>query len=186
MQSLEIKQAPVEEAVKVNATITEFDAPYSKEYFEERYAGKKTLILLAYREWEAAGYIIGYDKYEDGSFYCWMAWVDPKFRKRGILKKLMEHHNTRAKTNGYNKVRIKTKNDRREMLSFLVKSGYNFTEVIPYDTVEANRILFFLRNTPGVSLRDVVASRIFFRNMKIFTWERRYGIQKTVTLHLPL
>ena len=46
-----VKEVPIEDAVKVNATIVEFKdegAPYQKEYFEERYKGKDHLIMVAY------------------------------------------------------------------------------------------------------------------------------------------
>jgi len=35
MVKITVKEVPIEEAVKVNSTIVEFDEPYSKEYFEE-------------------------------------------------------------------------------------------------------------------------------------------------------
>ena len=42
-----IKEVPIEEAVKVNATIVEFGAPYQKDYFENRYKDKEKLIIVA-------------------------------------------------------------------------------------------------------------------------------------------
>lgn len=141
MNQLEIKEAPIEEAVKVNATIVEFDEAYPKEYFEERCIGKEHLIIVAYREWEAAGYLVWYDRYQDGSFYCRMAWVDPDFRKKWILTSLMTYQSDRAKKKWYTKIKIKTRNRRREMLSFLVKEGYVFTDVIPQGDILDNGIL---------------------------------------------
>lgn len=137
-----IKEVPIEEAVAVSATITEFDAPYQKDYFEKRYKDKNKLIIVAYINNQRAGYIVGYDKLKDGSFYCWMAGVDPKFRKMGVLKALMDYEDKWAKDKGYNKIKIKTRNNRREMLSYLVKYGYLLTEVVQYPNSNDNRVLF--------------------------------------------
>jgi len=50
-----------------------------------------------------------------------MAGVNPNFRKKGILKKLMNYQDNWAKEKGYKKIKIKTRNARREMLSYLIK-----------------------------------------------------------------
>jgi len=136
-----IKEELIDVAVKINATIVEFDKPYDRPYFEERYKGKKNLILVAYVDNQPAGYMVSYDRNNNDSFYCWMAGVDPNFRRLGLLKELMEYLNNWAKANGYKKIIIKTRNNRREMLSFLVKAGFNFTEIQAQPLVEDNRIL---------------------------------------------
>jgi len=141
MNNITIKEVPIEEAVKVNATIVEFDAPYQKDYFEDRYKNKDKLIIVAYVNDQPSGYIVGYDKFEDGSFYCWMAGVNPKFRKLGLLKTLMDYEDKWAKEKGYNKIKIKTRNNRREMLAYLVKYGFFFTEVVQNPNIDDNRIL---------------------------------------------
>lgn len=140
-KNITIKEVPIEEAVKVNATIVEFDAPYQKDYFEDRYKDKDKLIIVAYVDDQPAGYIVGYDKFGDGSFYCWMAGVNPKFRKLGLLKVMMDYEDKWAKEKGYNKIKIKTRNNRREMLAYLVKYGFFFTEVVQQSNIDDNRIL---------------------------------------------
>jgi ribosomal protein S18 acetylase RimI-like enzyme len=140
-KNIVIKEVPIEEAVKVNATIIEFDAPYQKDYFEDRYKGKDKLIIVAYVDDQPAGYIVGYDKFGDGSFYCWMAGVNPRFRKLGLLKAMMDYEDKWAKEKGYNKIKIKTRNNRREMLAYLVKYGFFFTEVVQHLNIDDNRIL---------------------------------------------
>lgn len=142
LEEIIIKEVPIEEAVMVNATITEFDAFYQKDYFEKRYKDKNKLIIVAYVNNQRAGYIVGYDKFGDGSFYCWMAGVDPKFRKMGVLKALMDYEDKWAKDKGYNKIKIKTRNNRREMLAYLVKYGFFLTEVVQYPNIDDNRVLF--------------------------------------------
>lgn len=137
---ISIKEDSIDNAVKVTKTIIEFDKPYDKKYFEDRYQNSNKLILVAYINDFPVGYTVSYDRDEDGSFYCWMAGVDPEFRRFGILNKLMEYLYQWAKNHGYKKIKIKTRNNRREMLSFLVKSGFNFIEVEPWESVSDNRI----------------------------------------------
>jgi len=47
-KNITIEEVPIEEAIKINATIVEFDTPYQKNYFEDRYKGKDKLIIVAY------------------------------------------------------------------------------------------------------------------------------------------
>jgi ribosomal protein S18 acetylase RimI-like enzyme len=140
-KSIVIKEDSIEVAVKVTATIVEFEEPFDKAYFEERYKDADRLILVAYVDNEPAGYMVSYDKNNDGLFYCWMAGVDPLFRRLGLLNRMMQYLNDWAKGHGYSKLTIKTRNSRREMLAYLVKAGFNFTEVHLQPVIEDNRIL---------------------------------------------
>lgn len=46
-----------------------------------------------------------------------------------------------AKEKHYDKIKIKTRNNRREMLGYLVKYGFFFTEVVQHPNIDDNRIL---------------------------------------------
>lgn len=136
-----VKEVSIEEAVKVNRNVIEFDGKdTTKEDFEKRYVGKDNLIIVAYYKNIPIGYIIGYDRDNDGSFYCWMAGVDNNYRRLGALTTLMNYQMNWAKNKGYNKLKIRTRNNRREMLGFLVKNGFNFVSVEQRDNITENRI----------------------------------------------
>lgn len=136
-----VKEVSIEEAVKVNRNVIEFDGKdTTKEDFEKRYVGKDNLIIVAYYKNIPIGYIIGYDRDNDGSFYCWMAGVDNNYRRLGALTSLMNYQMNWAKKKGYNKLKIRTRNNRREMLSFLVKNGFNFVSVENKEDITENRI----------------------------------------------
>ena len=136
-----VKEVSIEEAVKVNRNVIEFDGKdTTKEDFEKRYVGKDNLIIVAYYKNIPIGYIIGYDRDNDGSFYCWMAGVDNNYRRLGALTALMNYQMDWAKKKGYNKLKIRTRNNRREMLSFLVKNGFNFVSVENREDITENRI----------------------------------------------
>lgn len=136
-----VKEVPIDEAVKVNRNVIEFDGKDTKaEDFERRYQDKDKLIIVAYYKNIPIGYIIGYDRDNDGSFYCWMAGVDNNYRRLGALTSLMNYQMNWAKKKGYNKLKIRTRNNRREMLSFLVKNGFNFVSVENREDITENRI----------------------------------------------
>ena len=139
--NITIKEDTIDVAVKVNATIVEFEKAFDKTYFEDRYKGSDRLIIIAYVDTSPAGYMVSYDKDKDGSFYCWMTGVDPHFRRQGLLHQMMGYLFSWAKKHGYTKITIKTRNNRREMLSYLVTSGFHFTEVQQQPSIEDNRVL---------------------------------------------
>lgn len=139
---IEIKEVNIEEVLKVHKNIPEFyDTIPKKEYFENRYKRREKLIIVAYYNGIPAGYIIGYDKFQDNkSFYCWMAGVDVNYRRLGILTQLMDYQINWSKNKGYHILKIKTRNNRREMLSFLIRNGFYFTDVETKENIQNNRI----------------------------------------------
>lgn len=52
----------------------------------------------------------------------------------------MEYLKNWSKEQGYKNLRIKTRNTRREMLSFLVKNNFNFYEIVAQEKIRDNRI----------------------------------------------
>ncbi len=138
-----IKETILEKALKVHKNVPEFeDTNPSKEIFENRYQNAEKLIIVAYYQQKPIGYMIGYDKFRDNkeNFYCWMAGVDFRYRRMGALKGLMKYQEDWAREKGYQNLRIKTRNNRREMLSFLVKNKFYFVSVEGQEKIENNRI----------------------------------------------
>lgn len=143
-----VREVRIEEAIEVHKNVSEFDeAEPTIEYFENRYKDSDHLIIVAYIDDKPIGYIIGYDKFKDNknSFYCWMAGVDDRYRRKGALKALMRYQMDWAKNRGYNTLKIKTRNNRREMLNFLVKNNWLFTSIDSQDDIEENRINLEIR-----------------------------------------
>lgn len=136
-----IKQTSLEESLKVFNLIPEWDRKEAGtvNYCKERINGKDSLILSAYFNDQNIGYLIAYQK--DDSFYCWVAAVIPSFRRMGILTKMMNIYEKYAKKNNYKKLTLKTLNNKREMLNFLVKNNWNFVNIINNDDSVLNEIL---------------------------------------------
>lgn len=143
MSQPSVRETSLEDAFAVHERVPEFQVhfPYDLKVFHERTKQKKTLALVAEVEGEPAGYVVAYDRDGDGTFYCWMAGVDPSFRRMGVLRVLIDYLCDWAKREGYKTLRIKTRNHRREMLAFLVKHSFHFVGIEPHDNVHDNRVL---------------------------------------------
>lgn len=136
-----VRQATLEAVLEAHAKVPEFHGGYDRDEFESRLKGKKSLLAVAFEGESPVGYMVSYEHRDADAFYCWMAGVDPKHRRNGALSRLMVHLEKWARKEGYRKIVIKTRNNRREMLAFLVKNGFQFTHVEPRGTVSENRIL---------------------------------------------
>lgn len=141
--AISITEVSLSDAYRVHERIPEFAVrfPYSLQTFFDRTTGRETIALIATADEKEAGYLVGYDRDLDGSFYCWMTGVDPDYRRRGILQALMIYLEGWARQKGYTLLKIKTRNHRREMLSFLTKNDFLFIDVEKHDDVMDNRIL---------------------------------------------
>lgn len=134
-----IKEVDLEEALKVYPKIDEWDWPEtSKVDYCDKHMSDKRLILGAYINDEIIGYLLAYEK--NNSFYCWITDVDKRYRRMGILTEMMNLFIEHAKKLSYKKVSIKTLNNRREMLSYIVKNNWNFTDIIKSKDVRLNEI----------------------------------------------
>ncbi len=139
--NITILEGTIEEVVAISCQVPEFKDPYPAEEYHLRLKEKEHLVLVAKYEDEPAGFKVGYNKENDGSFYSWMGAVLPKFRKLGIAQALLEEQVQWARSKGYKSVRFKTRNHLKPMLIFGLKNGFDIIEVIPYPGVKDHRIL---------------------------------------------
>lgn len=138
-EAVTVNKVRINTAIAVHKQVSEFDKNYLDHFFEQRLVGRKHLITVAYLGKNPAGYMISYDD-RDGSVYCWMAGVIPEFRRNCALHAMMGFLENWALKNGFSKVKIKTRNKWRGMLTYLVKNGFLFTKVDGYEDVGENRI----------------------------------------------
>lgn len=139
-EKITINEASIEEIIKLIESIPEFTFDYQKDFIETDYLDKEKLLIIASFDQKPAGFLIAFNRDNDGSIYWYMAGVNPKFRGQGILKKLVHYFETWAKEHGYAKIKLKTRNKRRPLLTYLVKYGFNFTGVEERKNIEQNRI----------------------------------------------
>ena len=140
MVNVTIKQGSIREVVNLSMQIPELDDPHRHGEYEKRLQGIPHLIAIAYVENKAAGFKVGYQREGDGSFYSWMGGVLPGFRRQGIARMLADYQEDWARKQGYNKVKMKTRNRLKHMLYFALGNGFDITAVASAETVEENRI----------------------------------------------
>lgn len=90
-----------------------------------------------------------------------MAGVAVNYRRLGILTQLMDYQINWAKDKGYHTLKIKTRNNSREMLSFLVRNGFYFTDIETKENIKDNRInlqkdiVNEIQNTQIITTNDI-------------------------------
>lgn len=138
MNSIKIKIGRLEDAVDLAHQIPEFDNPYNIDEYKKRLLSDH-LVLTAHIENEIVGFKIGYDRFNDGSFYSWMGGVLPENRNQSIAEMLADYQENWAKINGYASIRLKTRKKHEAMLSFSKKRGFVITKEIAKIPKEESR-----------------------------------------------
>ena len=138
MNSIKIKIGCLEDAVNLAHQIPEFDNPYNIDEYKKRLLIDH-LVLTAHFENEIVGFKIGYDRFNDGSFYSWMGGVLPENRNQSIAEILADYQENWAKINGYASIRLKTRKKHEAMLSFSKKRGFVITKEIAKIPKEESR-----------------------------------------------
>jgi len=138
MNSIKIKIGRLEDAVDLAHQIPEFDNPYNIDEYKKRLLSDH-LVLTAHIENEIVGFKIGYDRFNDGSFYSWMGGVLPENRNQSIAEILADYQESWAKINGYASIRLKTRKKHEAMLSFSKKRGFVITKKIAKIPKEESR-----------------------------------------------
>jgi ribosomal protein S18 acetylase RimI-like enzyme len=136
--TIKIKKISLEEIMKINKKIPEFKKETIQQ-FKKRLGKKKNCLLGCYLDDKEAGYLVGY-ALNKKEFYIWIAGTIPKHRKKGIMKKLMDQIEKKAKSEGYEKIKLKTRNTRRAQLINLVNRNYMFTKIEKGPELKENRI----------------------------------------------
>ncbi len=140
MGSVEIKTGSIGEVVQLSNKIPEFHNPHDRAAYEKRILGKNHLILIAFVNTLPVGFKLGYQKFNDGSFYSWMGGVLPDYRKMGIAKSLADFQENWVIEQGYQTLKMKTRNRHTSMLLFAIGNGFKITQLDKREDIEENRI----------------------------------------------
>ncbi|BCL68181.1 GNAT family N-acetyltransferase [Vibrio nigripulchritudo] len=120
---MQIRIGTLEECVEVANAIPEFVEKETVENLRNRLDGKTHLILVAVKEEQLLGFKIGYELTEK-TFYSWFGGVTPAGRKSGIAQLLMDEQEDWVAKNGYQQVKVKSRNAFPAMLRLLLRNGY--------------------------------------------------------------
>jgi GNAT superfamily N-acetyltransferase len=138
---IKIRKGTIQEAVALSKEVTEFFQPYSEKSYEERLEGVAHLILIATVDDKPVGFKVGYCRYGRETFYSWMGGVLDQYRRKGIATKLADEQETWAKTQGFIKVVLKTRNRLTKMIHFGLNRGFLIVDLIKKGDVKDYRIV---------------------------------------------
>ena len=124
---IHIREGLFHECMDLSSKIPEFNSPYEIEEYKKRCAGKY-LALIAEIDNQSIGFKIGYDRFNDGSFYSWMGGVLPKFRRMGVAYSLANFQEKWAAENGFSSILLKTRKKHDEIIAFSLNRGFIITE----------------------------------------------------------
>ncbi|MCQ1057907.1 GNAT family N-acetyltransferase [Photobacterium sp. ZSDE20] len=138
---MHIREASTEEAVTVLVAITEFARPATEDELKQRLRVHRALILVAEIDGELAGVKIGYQLSED-CFYSWLGGVAPAGRRSGVAQALLEAQEAWVLAQGYQTLRVKSRNRFPAMLRLLLRNGYQIEHLEKKDGIEDFRLHF--------------------------------------------
>jgi ribosomal protein S18 acetylase RimI-like enzyme len=136
---IHIREGAFQECVDLSSKIPEFNSPYKIEEYKKRCAGKY-LVLIAEIDNQSVGFKIGYDRFNNGSFYSWMGGVLPKFRRMGVAYSLANFQEKWATKNEFSSILLKTRQNHDGMIAFSLNRGFIITEETQITPVEETRI----------------------------------------------
>ncbi|MFA0219405.1 GNAT family N-acetyltransferase [Vibrio splendidus] len=139
--SVIVREGSLEEVVSVVEQITEFAKKESVASLSERLSGKTSLILVAEEAGVLLGFKIGYEL-DENTFYSWFGGVLPIARNKGVAQAQLDIQEQWVKQQGYQQLKVKSRNLFPAMLRLLLKNGYLIEKLEEKEDINAHRIHF--------------------------------------------
>ena len=136
-----VREGSLEEVVSVVEQIAEFARKESVASLSERLAGKTSLILVAEEAGVLLGFKIGYEL-DENTFYSWFGGVLPIARNKGVAQAQLDIQEQWVKQQGYQQLKVKSRNLFPAMLRLLLKNGYLIEKLEEKEDINAHRIHF--------------------------------------------
>ena len=139
--SVIVREGSLEEVVSVVEQINEFAQKESVASLLQRLSGKKSLILVAEEKGVLLGFKIGYEL-ESNTFYSWFGGVSPLARNKGVAQAQLDVQEQRVKQQGYQQLKVKSRNQFPAMLRLLLRNGYQIEKLEEKEDIREHRIHF--------------------------------------------
>ena len=138
---MKIREGSLSEVVAVVTEIDEFIVKENEQSLAQRLDGKRHLILVAEQQGQILGFKIGYELDSD-TFYSWFGGVSPKARNLGLAQKLLDVQESWVIKQGYQQLKVKSRNQFPAMLRLLLRNNYLIENFEPYEPLLESRIHF--------------------------------------------
>ncbi|UPR35840.1 GNAT family N-acetyltransferase [Vibrio cyclitrophicus] len=139
--SVIVREGSLEEVVSVVEQITEFAKKESVTSLSERLAGKTSLILVAEEAGVLLGFKIGYEL-DENTFYSWFGGVSSLARNKGVAQAQLDVQEQWVKQQGYQQLKVKSRNQFPAMLRLLLRNGYLIEKFEEKEDINDHRIHF--------------------------------------------
>ncbi|MFV8981801.1 GNAT family N-acetyltransferase [Serratia fonticola] len=137
---LTTRQATLEEIYSLCLCIPEFGSLHSLKDLQQRIGDNPSHGLIAEIDGQAAGFKLGYQT-APGEFYSWLGAVLPDFRRQGIAQTMLAEQERWARSQGYQQLWVKTRNQFRAMLIMLISHEYQIFTLEKKGEVDEYRLL---------------------------------------------
>lgn len=118
------REGTLEECVQVVEQITEFVHKETVESLSARLRDKPRFLVQVAEEGEQLlGFKIGY-QLDSQTFYSWFGGVSSLARNKGVAQRLLEIQEDWVAEQGYQYLKVKSRNQFPSMLRLLLKNGY--------------------------------------------------------------
>lgn len=138
---MKIREGSLSEVVAVVTEIDEFIVKENEQSLAQRLEGKRHLILVTEQQGQILGFKIGYELDSD-TFYSWFGGVSPKARNLGLAQKLLDVQESWVIKQGYQQLKVKSRNQFPAMLRLLLRNNYLIENFEPYEPLLESRIHF--------------------------------------------
>lgn len=135
------RQGMLQECVLAANQIDEFVSKESVASLSDRLAGKRSLILVAEEKGHILGFKIGYE-WDQNTFYSWFGGVTSRARNKGVAQALLEAQEIWVRQRGYDRIKVKSRNQYPAMLRLLLRNGYLIEGIEAKELVIEHRIHF--------------------------------------------
>ncbi|UWZ97243.1 GNAT family N-acetyltransferase [Vibrio splendidus] len=139
--SVIVREGSLEEVVSVVEQIPEFAKKESVASLSERLAGKTSLILVAEEAGVLLGFKIGYEL-DENTFYSWFGGVSSLARNKGVAQAQLDVQEQWVKQQGYQQLKVKSRNQFPAMLRLLLRNGYLIEKFEEKEDINDHRIHF--------------------------------------------
>lgn len=137
----EYRKGSVDEALFVLNRIPELSGGFTKLFLEQRLSADG-LILVACIDDLPVACKIGYNRYNNDTWYSWLGGVVPEYRKLGIATTLLSELEKWMCMTNFNRIVFKTRRKHFKMKNWAEKNGFTLIERQERIPEEETRLVF--------------------------------------------
>ncbi|QSX33805.1 GNAT family N-acetyltransferase [Shewanella avicenniae] len=126
----ELSGTHITQIIALMEQIPEYDPVDAVADIRQRLYDKRILLQLLEVEGELAGFNLGY-ALDEQRFFSWLGGIATDWRGLGLAEQLLAAQEQWLQANGYQSVKIQTRNQYRPVLNLLIRNRYQVVDLAP-------------------------------------------------------